>query len=191
MTSGIESGELTNAVRTLRGEYVPGQPGLDDVCSLLANERRRNAIECLNSHSGSLPVSDLADEVAAREADQLPPPSDKRHSVYTSLAQVHLPKLDEFGVVEYDTDTQEVTLDEHGIDLTVEVVSEHGLSWAEYYLSLGTVGLLTVGLSVLGFPFVAAVDPMVLVLGYFGLLVASAVYHLRARNVQVLDRVRL
>lgn len=170
---------------------MPGQPELDDVCSLLANERRRNVIDCLNSHDGSLSVSKLADEVAAREADESPPPSDKRHSVYTSLAQVHLPKLDEFGAVEHDADAQEVTLDEHGIDLTVEVVPKHGLAWAEYYLALGTIGLLTVGLSVLGTPFVAAVDPMVLVLGYFGLLVASSVYHLRARNVQVLDRVRL
>jgi len=170
---------------------VPGQLRLNDVCTLLANERRRNVIECLNNHSGSLSVSELADEVAARETDESPPPSDKRHSVYTSLAQVHLPRLDEFGAVEYDTDAQEVALDEHGIDLTVEVVSEHGLSWAEYYLLLGTLGLLTVGLSVLGFPFVAAVDPMILVLGYFGLLVASSVYHLRAQNVQVLDRIRL
>lgn len=170
---------------------MSGQPELDDVCRLLANERRRHALECLKSHEGSLSVGELADEVAAREADESPPPSGKRRSVYTSLAQIHLPKLDEFGAVEYDADAQEVALDGHGIDLTVEAVPKHGLFWAEYYLALGTVGLLTVGLSMLGVPFVQAVDPTVLVLGYFGLLVASSVYHLRARNVQVLDRVRL
>nr|WP_162993812.1 hypothetical protein [Halalkalicoccus subterraneus] len=44
------------------------------------------------------------------ESDENPPPRNVRQSVYVSLHQTHLPKLDGLDVVDYDTDSKEVEL---------------------------------------------------------------------------------
>ncbi|USZ67494.1 hypothetical protein NGM10_12240 [Halorussus salilacus] len=70
---------------------------LDAIFELLVTERRRNALYVLYRSPGPLSVSALAEEVAALEgADP--------ERVATALHHVHLPKLADAGVVEYDGD---------------------------------------------------------------------------------------
>ncbi len=94
----------------------------------------------------------LADHIAELEADESPAPSNLRDSVYVSLHQGHLPKLDEAGIVDYDKDRKEVTLQETArqVDVYMEVVNRWGVTQATYYRVLATVSLLTVVLAEIG-----------------------------------------
>jgi hypothetical protein len=80
-----------------------------DVLDLLSSDRRRWAIQALAAEPSSerVPLSDLAEQVAARENDcsveELT--SQQRKRVYISLQQQHMTQLD--GVfVDYDPDKQ-------------------------------------------------------------------------------------
>jgi len=78
---------------------------------ILSSGRRRWAIEVLADHppDSTVPVSDLAEEVAARENDcsveELT--SAQRERVYIALVQTHLISMD--GYVEYQEDRKTVT----------------------------------------------------------------------------------
>jgi hypothetical protein len=86
--------------------------GIDEneVYDVLRNERRREVLRRLAAADGTSTIGDLADGIAAAEADESPPPSDVRQSVYVSLHQTHLPKLDNLDVVRYDRDDRGVEL---------------------------------------------------------------------------------
>lgn len=74
-----------------------------DVFSVLGNVRRREAIRYLATRD-AVEVADVAEYVAGRESDQ-----DIYRSVYVSLLQNHLPKMDDMGVIEYDAASGVVT----------------------------------------------------------------------------------
>ncbi|MFB6130362.1 MAG: hypothetical protein ABEJ28_06035, partial [Salinigranum sp.] len=119
----------------------PDEEELDpsEIHDVLRNERRRLVIERLRGGDGTEAVRDLAEHIAGIEAGETPPPRNVRQSVYVSLHQTHLPKLDKLGIIEYDSDAKEVELAGRAQDVAVylEVVPRYGLSWAEYYLGLG------------------------------------------------------
>lgn len=73
------------------------------VFTLLKNPRRRAVLRHLED-TPETTLADLADRVAAEENDTTPEllSSSDRKRVYISLYQSHLPKLAEFGVIEYD-----------------------------------------------------------------------------------------
>ncbi len=62
-------------------------------------------------------LSDLAEEIAAAETGERPPPRNKRQSVYVTLHQTHLPKLADHGVVDYDSERKTVTVEPRGLDI--------------------------------------------------------------------------
>jgi hypothetical protein len=74
------------------------------VHEVLANDRRQLVLRCLD---GPTTLRDLADRVAA-ESEGEDPSKSARQSVYVTLHQCHLPKLDDFGIVEYDDDRKTV-----------------------------------------------------------------------------------
>lgn len=87
---------------------VPDEPGsagrsLDAIFELLAVERRRNALYVLYRHSDPIGLTDLAEEVSSLEGV----PTEQ---VMAGLYHVHLPRLAEEGVVEYDADQGVVCL---------------------------------------------------------------------------------
>jgi hypothetical protein len=86
---------------------------IGEVFELLKNERRRRVIEYLkDEEDGATTLDVLAEHIAALENDidvrQLS--SSQRKRVYIALYQCHLPKMDNFGVVEYDKDRGTVEL---------------------------------------------------------------------------------
>ena len=85
---------------------------IEEALALLDSERRRHTIEYLADQPPDkpIPVSDLAEAVAAMEHDCTVDAlsSQQRKRVYISLHQQHIPALDT-DVVEYDPDRQEVT----------------------------------------------------------------------------------
>lgn len=81
--------------------------GWGDVLETVTCERRRTVLAVLDSRS-ELSLDDLAREVAAREAAGSPP-SPGIDDLRLQLHHVHLPKLEQAGVVDYDPENRTVT----------------------------------------------------------------------------------
>lgn len=149
----------------------------DDVLDLLSNSRRRYVIYFLEQWDGSATLNDLAYNIASRETgtpvEELS--EDDKRRVYISLYQTHLPKLDLYGLVDYDKDDRTVSLTEDADDIGDYFFPDRGESknWTPYYIALGAVGSLVALAGVL-----AIADAMVL-LGVC-LLVSLAVSGLAA-----------
>ncbi|MFC7079662.1 DUF7344 domain-containing protein [Halorussus caseinilyticus] len=93
--------ETTNAPpEDRRGSCVRS---LDEIFETLAAERRRNALYVLYRRAEGITLSELAEEIAgAEDADA--------ERVATSLHHVHLPKLADVGVADYDPAAETVRL---------------------------------------------------------------------------------
>jgi predicted transcriptional regulator len=171
-----------------------GDAGLaaSDIHDVLRNDRRRLVLERLRSGDGTSTVSELAEHIGGVESGESPPPRNVRQSVYVSLHQTHLPKLDELGIVEYDSDAKTVSLADNAADVGVymEVVPEYGISWAEYYLGVGLLGLLSIVGAVVGVPVLRAIGPTGIGLGLSVLVLTSSLYRLFEQESTLWDRLR-
>lgn len=90
---------------------VVGRDDSDDlsinvVFDLLANQRRRVVLACLEDNTQSIALTELAEEVAVRENEEplTEIPKETVPTIATSLYHIHLPKLADAGAVEYDQD---------------------------------------------------------------------------------------
>lgn len=83
----------------------------DPVLDALTDQRRRAALSILVNDSDSISASDLAAHVVAQEgANELVEVSEREHAeVLTELHHVHLPKLADAGLIDYDASEQTVT----------------------------------------------------------------------------------
>lgn len=117
-----------------------------EIHELLRNSRRRRVLKQLQERVGVVTVRALAEVIAELETGESPPPRRIRDSVYNSLHQTHLPKLDAYGVVDYDKDRKTVALrrEVRQVDLYMEVVTKYGITWAEYYQRLLLLALLVI-----------------------------------------------
>ncbi|SFL25431.1 hypothetical protein SAMN04487950_3065 [Halogranum rubrum] len=161
-----------------------------EIHDILRNDRRRRVLKSLREHGEPLSVRELSERLATAETGEDPAPRNVRQSVYVSLHQTHLPKLEELGVIDYDTETKEVALAEAIDDVTVymEVVPRNDLSWAEYYLGLGVLGLLLVVAHSVGVPTVSAIDVRIWAVAILATLVVSAVYQLMTQSPSLSER---
>lgn len=87
---------------------------LDVVFDLLADQRRRYTLACLEDHSRTIALADLAEEVAVRENEEpiAEIPKEEIMTIRTSLYHNHVPRLADAGVVEYDSDCDSVRMSE-------------------------------------------------------------------------------
>lgn len=133
-----------------------------EIHDLLRNERRQQVIKHLQDTVGKTTLRDLAEAIAEHETGESPPPRNVRNSVYNSLHQTHLPKLDGRGIIEYDPDRKTIRLtdDARSVDVYMEVVTPYGITLSEYYSLLGTLSLFVVLASLIEIPIVSAVDPV-------------------------------
>jgi DNA-binding transcriptional ArsR family regulator len=117
----------------------------DRVFDILSSPRRRYVLYYLREYGGPVELTDLAEELAAWENDttvtEISPQARKR--VYVSLYQTHVPKLDEAGLIEYDSDSGELRLSDQGsvVDPYLGTESE-GRPWYKYYLGLTLTSLV-------------------------------------------------
>lgn len=165
--------------------------GLDrtEIHRLLGNDRRRATIEVLRDKMGAVSLRTLSEAIAERETDQSPPPRNVRESVYNSLHQTHLPKLAEQGIIEYDRDRKTILLGEEAREVYIhmEVVSRYGITWADYYRSLGVLGLLTIVASSVGVPVLAEIEPLLLATFFLAVFAVSTARQLWTRRWQYLE----
>lgn len=165
-------------------------PTNDDLYEVLSNRRRRYVIHALKRNEQSMELAELADQVAAWEEDTTieQVDSDTRKSVYTSLQQSHLSKMDEAEVVEFDKDRGIIDpgpkLDE--LDIYIEFVEGNQIPWHQYYLGLfaSSVALLT-AVWLEAWPFVYLSDLLwgAFIVGAFGI---SAIAHCYSMSSQQL-----
>ncbi len=155
-----------------------------DIHAILGNRRRRHALDHLRETPDTVAISDLADAVAEREAGESPPPEDLRQSVYNSLHQSHIPRLEGEGVIEYDRETNEIRLTESAreVEVYMEVFTRYGITWVEYYRLLGTVSLLVLLLATMDVAPFALVDTVLWVSLFLALIAVSTAYQLWTRR---------
>jgi len=157
-----------------------------DIYEVLSSERRRIAIDYLRNNPNPVDVNELAENVAAEEQGESPPPKDARKAVYVSLHQTHLPKLDELNIAEYDTENKQVSLSESFRDVAIymEVVPSQGLelSWSEYYLAIGLIGLATAFATITDAPLVSGFSATNWLVFYTVVLTLSALYQTITRR---------
>jgi len=151
-----------------------------EIHDVLRNERRRRTIEHLRNESGTITLRELSEAIAAAESGESPPPRNLRESVYNSLHQTHLPKLDSLDVVSYDRDRKHVEIDGRArdVDLYMEVVTEYGITWAEYYRSLGVLALFAVVASEVGVPVLVDAGTLAVTSVFLALIGVSILYQL-------------
>ncbi|WP_336326226.1 DUF7344 domain-containing protein [Halovenus sp. HT40] len=128
----------------------------DDCFELLSNHRRRFTLHYLQQSENGTELGELAEQVAAWEND-IPREEisyDQRKRVYTSLQQVHLPRMDDAGVVEFDDREGMITMgpasDE--VEIYMEIVSGREIPWSLFYTGLGLVNFGVIALVALGLP---------------------------------------
>ncbi|WP_162224326.1 DUF7344 domain-containing protein [Halorussus salinus] len=129
----------------------PGDDLSDDqTYELLANARRRACVRHLQRRErgsaagdAAVPVRDLADAVADSLAEDDAASDGLRQSVYTSMSQHHLDKLDGCDVVEYDREERSVATGPNFEAVTRVSVRDEG-----DHRSVGTVALATSTLTV-------------------------------------------
>jgi len=159
-----------------------------EIHDVLRNDRRRLVLEELFDTEDGGTVRDLAEYIASVEAEETPPPRNVRQSVYVSLHQTHLPKLDELGIVSYDGDTKEVRLDDHAdavaVYLDVDRGDEPGAPARDerrlepVYIGVGLVGIAALLANQLGVPGVSALNGSLVGAPFLVLVVALAAYRL-------------
>lgn len=152
--------------------------GKDEIFEALSNSRRRQLIYRLHQRTGEADLRELAREIAAVEngipVEEVDDDQFKR--LYISLYQTHVPKLESYGMVEYDADEKEVVLVE-GAEQLAQVLGEDGDArpWWQYYggLAVASAALLVVHQLVLfpGVPVIAVAAVTVV------LLVALVLFH--------------
>lgn len=136
----------------------PDHPELtrDEIFEMLSNRRRRYAIHLLQQSETERTLSNVAEHVAAWENEESVDEvsAKERKRVYTSLQQFHLPKMDEKGVVDFDSHAGVVKLDDafEDMDIYMEVTEEYDFPWSVYYLGLASVSTVFVALSWAGVP---------------------------------------
>lgn len=76
-----------------------------DIFPLLADERRRHVLYYLEHRVGAVAIGDVAEQVALAEDDLS---RDRFERIVTGLYHVHLPKLQEAGIVRYDLERETI-----------------------------------------------------------------------------------
>jgi len=149
-------------------------------------------LEQLGDADAPVTARELSEAIAAREAGSDPPPRDVRRSVYISLQQTHLPKLDDLDVVDYDDATREVRPGDNAAEVGVymEVVPRYGLSFAEFHAGLGALGALLVVAAAVGVPALSAVSPAAWAVAAFAAITGSGLYRTYSQRSALVHRLR-
>lgn len=152
----------------------------DRVFDALANSRRRYTLRALSQIDDQFEIGQLAERVAAWENDATIEEISRsqRKSTYTSLQQLHLPKLDNLGLVEYDKQRGIVESKPAAAEVDSYFYDdEPEFRWSKYYLGLSVVLAMVVLLAWLNvFPFSTLSDIVWGALS-IGLVAISAAVH--------------
>jgi hypothetical protein len=142
-------------------EKTPEEKISPDTCfDILSNHRRRYTLYYLRQNGGEVSLAELARGIAAWENDSSPEDVtyNERKRVYTSLQQVHLPRMNEMDIVEFDDQAKIIKTGPAAseLDIHLELVKNDRNSWGIFYfglalLNLAAISVVSVGGSIAGF----------------------------------------
>ncbi|WP_321418870.1 winged helix-turn-helix domain-containing protein [uncultured Methanomethylovorans sp.] len=114
-----------------------------DIFSVLQNERRRMILEILHK-DGPKSLRDISEAIARIESKSNEPVSNVRKSIYVSMLQTHLPKMENMGIIIYnrDIDRLELTPAAEGITFYLEPVKKGDIPWSHFYLGFSTISIV-------------------------------------------------
>ncbi|WP_435156265.1 DUF7344 domain-containing protein [Haladaptatus sp. DFWS20] len=97
----------------------------DQFFTALTNQRRRYILAYLsNETSNSATIQELVEDIAAREHDEK---TDSHDDIEITLFHHHLPKLVDFGLIEFDKRTKTIRYrDDSRIESLIEYLDEYG-----------------------------------------------------------------
>jgi hypothetical protein len=100
---------------------------------LLGNDRRMFVVEFLQKSSGYADLRDVVEYIAEREGK-----TDRKHrkSIYVSLIQTHLPKMEREGVITYRAGTVRLIKVPENVSVYLEIVRENDIRWSTFYILL-------------------------------------------------------
>ncbi len=154
----------------------------DEMLEVLSNQRRRFAMHYLKQRDRErVGVSELADHVASWENDKAIDDltHQERKRVRNALRQFHLPKMDDNGFVEYDSQRGTVSLTERAsrTNFYVDSLTGGDVPWGVYYLGLSALSVIClIGITASVPPF-SLVSPLTYGVFFVMALSASAVGH--------------
>lgn len=106
-------------------DATPAALSRDARFDLLRSGRRRAVLRRLDDADGPVPLAELVAAAVSREAEAAFTPG-QHERVTVGLEHVHLPKLEEAGVVEYDD-----------VERTARLLDGHDLLFEHLYLADG------------------------------------------------------
>ena len=105
MSDETRERERERVENTKRGSSIPVEDtSLDEILELISHHRRRAILDLLLTYDRPVTIDDLRNEVAKKEQDTETTEisSEQVKQVHMSLCHVHIPKLEEKEVVNYD-----------------------------------------------------------------------------------------
>ncbi|AEA47431.1 DUF7344 domain-containing protein [Archaeoglobus veneficus] len=109
---------------------------LEQLSELISNTRRRLLLKHLVERGGESSLEDAVSYICVNEGDD---ECRNRKSVYISLKQTHIPKLEKARILTFDKHTNTLRLEERymkDVKMYVEFVEGSDISWSKYYLGL-------------------------------------------------------
>ncbi len=114
-----------------------------DIFSVLQNERRRMMLEILHK-DGPKSLRDISEAIARVESNSNEPVSNVRKSIYVSMLQTHLPKMENMGIIAYnrDSDRLELTPAAEGVTFYLETVKKGDIPCSHFLLLFSIVSFI-------------------------------------------------
>lgn len=138
------SGDLSVGERSVDGTSLRERFYRDDIFDVLSNERRRCTLFYLQQQPEPVELGTVVDHVTAWQYDQpvTALDADERMRVYASLHQVHLPKLDTAGFIDYDSENGTIVVNDAAryAKLYLEYDPGNDIPWSSLYVGLVAIG---------------------------------------------------
>ncbi len=142
--------EIKNDSLEIKADIQSQQAQLSksDIFGVLQNDRRRSVLEILHEQ-GNQSIRSLSEEIARLESGEEEPKSTVRKSIYVSLLQTHIPKMESLGVINYnrEKDLVELLPAASNFDIYMETVKKGDIPWSHFYIGLSAltvVGSVTI-----------------------------------------------
>ncbi|WP_170218359.1 DUF7344 domain-containing protein [Palaeococcus ferrophilus] len=104
--------------------------------TILGNERRMLLIEYLQSKEGKAELRDAVEFIAEKEGN-----TDRKHrkSIYVSLIQTHIPKMEREGIISYHSGVVTLVKVPENVTVYMEMVKKNDISWSSFYIGMSLI----------------------------------------------------
>jgi hypothetical protein len=169
----------TTELNELIDSETTDQLDRNQIFDVLKNQRRRYVIRYLSERDGQVELRDMAVAMAEWENGNEYISHKDRKRAYVSLYQTHLPKMSEYGVIEYNQPrgTIEPTPYLDQIESYLDISPENTFLWHRLYLMSGLAGVALLALNQLWIVPLASVPDHVVFLVVLGIFSSILVVH--------------